>query len=127
MSKTRKNFAQVQMVKRGQLTMYGFKDELCLAAQIELVKANRPKMLEAYKYKLHSTAERIMIEEGHHRLLKVYRYELDVDNQVLLAQSNKPKLIKAYRHTLCPKAKSYLKQKPRHNLRTSDASIPAIA
>lgn len=108
MSQKRKRFAQVQMVKRGQLTKDGCKEELCLSAQIELVKANRPKMLEAYNYKLHSVAERIMIEEGLHRLLKVYRYELDTSNQILLAKSNKSKLIKAYRFKLCPMAKNFI-------------------
>ena len=111
MSHTRRNYAQVQMVERGLMTMYDCKDKLCLAAEIKLVEVNRPKMLEAYNYKLHSSAERLMIERGLHKMLKVYRFELDEQNQILLAQSNRKKLIAAYRFPLCPKAKQALQEK----------------
>ena len=110
MSHKRKNYAQIQMVERGLLTMYGCKDKLCLTAQIKLVEANRPKMLEAYNYKLDTPAERLMIERGFHQLLKVYRFELDEQNQILLALSNHKKLISAYRFPLCPKAQEILQK-----------------
>lgn len=111
MSKKRRNFAQVQMVKRGVLTMYGFKDKLCLPAEIELVKQNRPKMLEAYGRKLSTEAERVMIEEGHHKLLRAYHHKLDISNQILLIQTNKHKLISAYRFSFCPEAEKHLPAK----------------
>ena len=130
MSKKRKNFAQVQMVERGLLTMYGCKDKLCLKAEIKLVEKNRPKMLSAYNYKLHPEAERRMVELGHYKLLKVYKYELDVENQKLMATNNRPKMLSSYRFELCEEAMSCLPSKHkkiRRSMKRKESSVLAAA
>jgi hypothetical protein len=129
MSTKRKKFAQVQMVERGLLTMFGCKDKLCLEAEIKLVEANRPKMLSAYNYKLCPEAERRLVELGHHKLLKVYKYELDVENQKLMAHNNHPKMLSAYRFELCDEAKEYLPKKhkkAKKNVKSSLISKVAV-
>ncbi len=109
-NKTRKNYAQIRMVEQGVLTMHGCKDKLCLDAEVKLVTSNRPKMLAAYRHKLHRFAERTMIQLGLHQMLKAYRFELDEKNQLLLVESLHPKLIAAYGHKLCPEAEQLLIQ-----------------
>ena len=57
-NKTRKSLAQIKMVQQGYLTMYGYKDKLCLDAEVTLVTSRHPKMLAAYTHKLHPLAEK---------------------------------------------------------------------
>lgn len=113
--KLRTKLAQLKMVALQRLTMKNCKKQLCPDAEASLIQSNKPKMLAAYPYKLSPAIEKLMIELGLHKMLKVYRFELDVPNQIFLVQSNNPKMMAAYKYRLCPEATTILQaqQNPR--------------